>query len=148
MGETGCYEERGLGRELEMSLQFRLGCQQAIKILSSLVHYLFTVYTLPISKTDWRRLSIKATNVSELFYEVITQIKKKSNKETYSSKSKLWNSLKPGKGCELHSHSGAKSKLYCYQNLRVSVSILLKGVVGLRPPCNHHKVIAKFRCLC
>lgn len=81
MGETGCYEERGLGRELEMSLQFRLGCQQAIKILSSLVHYLFTVYTLPISKTDWRWLSIKATNVSELFYEVITQIKKKATKK-------------------------------------------------------------------
>lgn len=75
-GKTGCYKERGLGQKLEISFQSRLCCQQAIKTLSPLVHYLFTVDTLPISKTDWKWLSIKTTNVSELFYKVITQIKK------------------------------------------------------------------------
>lgn len=76
-GETECYGE-GL---------VWLCCQQAVKPLCSQVHYLFTIYTLPISKTDQRWLSIKTTNVSEFFYEVNNLRLKK--KKSYSSKSKL-----------------------------------------------------------
>lgn len=69
--------EPGLGWEVEIRFQSQLCCQQAVKtslLLGSLfIYYFYLAY----SRTDWRWLSIKTTNVSEFFYKALTQDLKK-----------------------------------------------------------------------
>lgn len=117
---------------------WKLGCRPSsaanklYKPLCSLAHYLFIIYTLPLSNTDWRWLSMKTTNISELFYKVIPEIKKKqTKKDNFNSKSKLREYTVTEHKMLLRAswpQRKAGSNLYHYHNLWVSVFLFTKWV--------------------